>query len=104
GCGPALVVLARRMGLEDDPDGQAAAPKRWAERARRFAASISRSRGGAAVTSSPSRRAVTAATSSTACANAASLACDGLVMPLTLRTNCSAAASISSSVVGGEKL
>jgi hypothetical protein len=35
---------------------------------------------------------------------AASLAWDGLLKPLSLRTNCSAAARISSSVAGGSKL
>src|SRR5581483_5120296 len=99
----ALVVLARRVCLEDDPR-HAAVPKRAAERALRFSASASRSRGGALVTSSPSRRDVTAATSATARSNAASFAFDGLVIPLTLRTNCSAAACTSSSVVGGAKL
>jgi len=46
---------------------------------------------------------VTAATASTAASNAAWLAWDGFVDPLTLRTNCSAAAWISSGVVGGSK-
>ena len=41
---------------------------------------------------------------STARKNAASFVMDGLVEPLTLRTNCSAAAWISSSVAGGSKL
>src|SRR5438874_721586 len=36
--------------------------------------------------------------------NAASLARDGFVAPLSLRTNCSADARISSSVAGGSKL
>ena len=42
--------------------------------------------------------------SSTENRNAASFAFDGFVKPLTLRTNCSAAARISSSVDGGSKL
>ena len=45
-----------------------------------------------------------AATSSTARLNASSLAFDGLVKPLILRTNCSDAAWTSSSVTGGAKL
>jgi hypothetical protein len=36
--------------------------------------------------------------------NASSFAFDGLVKPLILRTNCSAAARTSASVVGGSKL
>src|SRR5262249_1377147 len=36
--------------------------------------------------------------------NAAAFACDGLLKPETLRTNCSAEAWISSSVAGGSKL
>src|SRR5689334_5019876 len=36
--------------------------------------------------------------------NAASLTFDGLLKPLTFRTNCSEAARISSSVTGGSKL
>src|SRR5438105_15867733 len=51
---------------------------------------------------STSRRAI-AVTSSTAAVNAASLACDGCVMPLSLRTNWTADARISSSVAGGSK-
>jgi hypothetical protein len=47
---------------------------------------------------------VIALTSSTACANAASSACEGFCRPLTLRTYCNAAARISSFVVGGWKL
>ena len=54
------------------------------------------------VTESTSRRAI-AVTSSTAAVNAASLACDGCVMPLSLRTNWTADARISSSVAGGSK-
>jgi hypothetical protein len=45
-----------------------------------------------------------AAISSTAVENAASLICDGFVKPLILRTNCSEAAWISSSVAAGSKL
>ena len=41
---------------------------------------------------------------STAARNAASFVFDGLLKPLTFRTNCREAARISSSVTGGEKL
>ena len=41
---------------------------------------------------------------STAARNAASFVFDGLLKPLTFRTNCSEAARISASVTGGEKL
>jgi hypothetical protein len=44
------------------------------------------------------------AISSTARLNAASFAADGLALPLIFRTNCKAAARISSSVTGGSKL
>ena len=50
-----------------------------------------------------SRRATTA-TSSTAWSNAAALACEGFVNPLSFRTNWAEAARISSSVAGGSKL
>ena len=43
-------------------------------------------------------------TASTARSNASSFAREGFVIPLTLRTYWSAAARISSSVVGGSKL
>ena len=45
-----------------------------------------------------------AATSSTARSNAALLALDGLLNPLSFLTNCKDAARISSSVAGGSKL
>lgn len=45
-----------------------------------------------------------AATSSTARSNAARLAFDGLLNPLSFLTNCNDAARISSSVAGGVKL
>src|SRR5256886_4910276 len=80
------------------------AANRSAARARRLAASTSRSFGGAVVTSAASRCPVMWATSSTARLKASSLACEGLVDPLTLRTYCRAAARISSSVAAGSKL
>src|SRR5436309_543122 len=69
-----------------------------------LAASSSRFFGGALVSSELRSVLQTAAISSTAARNAASLAFDGLVKPLTLRTNCNEAARISSSVTGGSKL
>src|ERR1700757_1497046 len=56
-------------------------------------------RGGSASNS----RAVVAATSATATSKASTLADDGWVMPLTLRTYCRAAAAISSVVAGGSR-
>ena len=109
-------TLERVVGTADDrrcavralPEGQAGGAdrglavqelaKRTAARALAFAASTSRSRGGAEVTSASSRRLDAAVTSSTARANAASFAFDGFVEPLDLRTYCSAAASTSSGV------
>src|SRR3954471_23087724 len=78
--------------------------KRSADRARALAASVSRSRGGALVTSESSNSRAAAVTWSTARLNAGSFAFDGLVNPLTLRTNCSADARTSSSVAAGSKL
>jgi hypothetical protein len=69
-----------------------------------LAASISRSFGGAFVTSSSSRRAEISLTATTARSKASTLAWEGLVKPLILRTYCTAEASISSSVAGGSKL
>jgi hypothetical protein len=69
-----------------------------------LAASTSRSRGGAAVTSDASSFFEAAVTSATARSNAASFAFDGFDAPLILRTYCTAAASISSAVAGGSKL
>jgi hypothetical protein len=69
-----------------------------------LAASISRSFGGAVVTSSLSSVSEAAVTASTARSNAASLTFEGFAAPLILRTYCSAAAAISSSVAGGSKL
>src|SRR5713101_9586503 len=75
-----------------------------AARACALAASSVRLRRGAFVSSDLRRLLETAAISSTAARNAASLAFDGLLKPLTFRTNCSEAARISSSVTGGSKL
>src|SRR5689334_11772595 len=61
--------------------------KRSAVRARAFAASTWRSRGGELVTSDSSNSAATRVTSSTARLKAASLAFDGLLKPLSFRTN-----------------
>ena len=78
--------------------------KRSAARARAFAASSSRFFGGAVVSSEEISRRAAAATSSIARSKAASFAFDGLVKPLSLRTNWIAEARISSSVAGGSKL
>src|SRR5882762_11761104 len=80
------------------------APKRSAARARACAATSSRFFGDAVVVSESIRRRATSATSSMARSNAASFAFDGALNPLSLRTNCSDAARISSSVAGGSKL
>src|SRR6185503_11387509 len=84
----------------------AASPRsnRRADLARAFDASTSRSRGGAFVTSAFSSPRAAWVTSSIARLNAASLARDGRVKPLSFRTNCSEDARISSSVAGGVKL
>src|SRR5262249_2588384 len=71
---------------------------------RALAASASRVRGGAVVSSALKRFLETAAIWSIAATNAASLAFEGLLKPLTFRTYCSEAARISSSVTGGSKL
>jgi hypothetical protein len=75
-----------------------------AARARALAASSARFLGGAFVSSEFRRFLETAAISSTATRNAASLTFDGLWKPLTFLTNCSEAVRISSSVAGGLKL
>src|SRR6266700_2319513 len=69
-----------------------------------FVASSSRLRGGRAVASEVNNLRAAFDTSSTARSNAASLAFEGSVKPLSLRTNCSAEERISSSVAGGSKL
>src|SRR5262249_27185518 len=88
--------------------GQFARPaserKRAADRARAFAASTARSRGGEWVTSESRSSCAACVTCSTARLKAASLAFDGRVQPLSLRTNCSAEAWTSSWVAGGSKL
>jgi len=79
-------------------------PNLCAARALALAASSSRFFGGEPVSSELRKRADTAAISSTAAWNGASLALDGLLKPLIFLTNWSAAARISSSVIGGSKL
>ena len=79
-------------------------PKRARLRRRTAAASASRVRGGACVTSAAISVRADAATSSTARSKASRLACDGTLKPLSLRTNCSEASRISNSVAGGSKL
>jgi hypothetical protein len=68
------------------------------------ARSSSRSFGGLNVNSEPISLLAAVATSSTARLKATSLALEGALKPLSLRTNCKAAARISSSVAGGSKL
>lgn len=80
------------------------APNLLAARALAFTASSSRLFAGAAVSRERRSRADAREISSTAAANEASFAFDGLVKPLILRTNWSDAARISSSVTGGSKL
>src|SRR5215211_6204528 len=89
------------VGMAELPDQLA---KLRAARARAFAASTSRSLGGALVSSEASSLLEAAAISSTAAQKATSLAFDGLLKPLILRTYCNAAARISSSFTGGSKL
>jgi hypothetical protein len=79
-------------------------PNLRAERAFALAISISRFLLGAVVTMDANRVLIVALTSSTAWLKAVSLACEGFVVPQTLRTNCREAASISSCVAGGSKL
>ena len=102
-CLPAEIRLARAKRLAQLNQGQAA-PNRWTARALALAVSSSRFFGGALVSSELRRRAEMAATSSTAARNKASLAFDGLLKPVILRTNCSEAARTSSGVTGGSKL
>ena len=78
--------------------------KRRVLRALALATSVSRFFGGAVVSSEAMRPPAMEAISSTACWKAASLAFEGLVNPLILRTNWSEAARISGSVTGGAKL
>lgn len=97
--GPHLICPSSASG-----SGSTYAANRCALRALCFAASTSRSFGGAEVMSWPSSLAETSATSSTARSNAEAFACEGLVKPLTFRTYCRAALRTSSSVAGGSKL
>src|SRR5581483_5359285 len=73
-------------------------------RAFALAASSSRSFGGVCASRESRKVLVATVMASTALRKAASLAFEGLWKPLTLRTNCSEAARISSSVAGGSKL
>ena len=75
-----------------------------AARTRALAISSVRFLGAAFVSSELRKLLETAAILSTAPRNAASLAFDGLLKPLTFLTNCNEAARISSSVTGGSKL
>ena len=88
--------LLRAEGVPIPPGEVATSPEQ--------AEAIARKLGGAVVVKERMRRSATAVTSSTARLNASSLAFDGRLDPLSLRTNCSADARISSSVAGGSKL
>ena len=98
-------VLHQIFDVEDERDGPGGVidvrSYRSAARALALAASTSRSRAGAFVTRLSSRCCVSCATCCTASSKAASLAKDGFVKPVTLRTYCRAEASISSAVAGG---
>lgn len=94
-------ISFRKSHRHQNDNGQL---NRSAARAFALAASSSRFLGGALVSIATSNLAEAAATSSTASLNAASFAFEGLVVPLILRTYCSAAARISCSVTGGSKL
>ena len=101
----AAAAQLRQVG-RPSPLGAAAqaAPKRTAALAFALAASSPRSFAGAWVTRESSRCCVAWAISCTARLKASSLALDGLVLPLILRTYCSAAASTSAVVAWGSKL
>src|SRR5262249_17604393 len=86
------------------PTATAGYANRSRARAFAFIASTSRLRGVLAVSRLSSRRRAASDTSSTARLNAASLTFEGCAKPLSLRTNCTAEARISSSVAGGSKL
>src|SRR5438309_9707818 len=85
------------------PFGVQERPKRLTARSCALRRSSSRSRGGAFVWKEWIRRCAAAVTSSTARSNTAVFAWEGRAVPLSLRTNCSADARISSSVAGGAK-
>src|SRR5260370_13791750 len=74
------------------------------ERSLAFSPSVFRSRARACGCSDARRPVAEAVTSATARSKAGALACEGLLKPESLRTNCSAEAWISSSVAGGSKL
>jgi DHA2 family multidrug resistance protein-like MFS transporter len=105
---PVALVLLRRVGGAGGDGGggagNARGPKRLSARSCALRRSSSRFRAGALVCSAWTKRWAAVATSSTARLNACSFCCDGRVVPLSLRTNWSADARISSSVAGGSKL
>jgi hypothetical protein len=78
--------------------------RRVANLARAFAASTSRSRGGAFVTSELRSSLAASVTFSTARLKASSFAFDGFENPLSFLTNCKDDACTSSAVAGGSKL
>jgi len=99
--------LCRRVSEADVGAGFqpcARVPNRSADRSFAAAATSSRLRGAALVDNESISLRATAAVSLMARSNAASFAFEGALNPLSLRTNCSDAARISSSVAGGSKL
>jgi hypothetical protein len=104
--GKKLSCFSFRAQRRVTPGENHAAPagNRAADRAFAFAASSSRFFGVAVVSSESSRRLEMWAISSIAESNAASLALEGLLNPVILRTNCREAARTSASVTGGSKL
>src|SRR3712207_4409022 len=101
-----LADLSSNTNSMLSPVGKAESPDQLANlrAARAFAASTSRFLGGALVCSEASSLLEAAAISSTAAKKATSLALDGWLKPLILRTYCNAAARTSSSFTGGSKL
>ena len=94
--------MGATLGAPIVDDAHLAAANRTLPRSRAFRASTCRSRACALVTNDPISRSA-AATSSTARPNASSLAREGRLKPLILRTNCCAAARMWASVAGGAK-
>src|SRR3954447_13511961 len=85
-------------------EGDRSHPNLSFDRSLAFSASVPRSRAGAWVCNEVSSRCAAEVTSATARSNASAFACEGLLKPDSLRTNCSADACTSSSVAGGSKL
>src|SRR4051812_44362989 len=108
GAAYALADHARRRGIRSGvrlgTRGQTPRSTRAFQRARAFSRSRSRVLTAVCALREASSLRVAAATSSAARSNAAASAAPGFASPLTLRTYWTAAARISSAVVGGSKL